>query len=68
MGNQSFFQQLLDTIRQHFSFSRKETYGTLFLLLLMACALLLPYALNLYDRHHSTLEVREVQYENLNTK
>ena len=40
-------------IRQYFGFSRHETYGTLFLLLLMTVALLIPYLLDAYDLHQA---------------
>ena len=39
-------------IRQYFGFSRHETYGTLFLLLIITLALLLPYFLHGYDLYH----------------
>lgn len=48
-----YLNRLLYHIRQYFGFSRHETYGVLGFLILIACALSLPYLLYLYDSYQT---------------
>ena len=44
--------RLIYHIRQYFGFSRRETYGTLCLLLLIVLIICLPSLLKTYDHYH----------------